>query len=74
MQELFMPQTNRIVHTGQRILNGLLQNDMTVVREIYEWFSGKVKAFQLSTTTSSTLIIESINVKRAFCLSQSTFS
>ena len=45
MQELLMPQTSRIVHTDQRFITGLLQNDVTVVREIYERFSGKVKAY-----------------------------
>ena len=45
MQELLMPQTSRIVHADQRFINGLLQNDQSAVREIYERFSGKVKTY-----------------------------
>ena len=34
----------KIIHADQRYINGLLQNDTALVREIYERFSGKVKA------------------------------
>lgn len=35
----------KIIHADQRFINGLLQNDVPLVREIYERFSGKVTAY-----------------------------
>ncbi len=35
----------KLIHTDQRYLTGLLQNDTTLVREIYSRFAGKVKAY-----------------------------
>ena len=40
-----MAQEAKIIHTDQRFLNGLLQNETTVVREIYDRFAGKVKGY-----------------------------
>ena len=34
----------KLIHTDQRYLTGLLQNDTALVREIYDRFSGKIKA------------------------------
>jgi RNA polymerase sigma factor (sigma-70 family) len=42
-----MAEPGRIIHTDQRYVTGLLQNDAAVVREIYERFSGKVKHYIL---------------------------
>jgi RNA polymerase sigma factor (sigma-70 family) len=35
----------KIIHTDQRFITGLLQNDTALVREIYSRFAGKVKAY-----------------------------
>jgi RNA polymerase sigma factor (sigma-70 family) len=37
----------KIIHTDQRFITGLLQNDAVVVREIYARFSGKIKNYIL---------------------------
>lgn len=41
-----MPEA-KIVHTDQRFINALLQNDSAMVREIYNRFSGKIKTYIL---------------------------
>jgi RNA polymerase sigma factor (sigma-70 family) len=33
----------KLIHTDQRYITGLLQNDTAVVREIYDRFAGKIK-------------------------------
>ena len=35
----------KIIHTDQRFITGLLQNDTVLVREIYDRFAGKVKNY-----------------------------
>ncbi len=35
----------KLIHTDQRFITGLLQNDTALVREIYSQFSGKVKNY-----------------------------
>src|SRR5947209_2178041 len=40
-----MIETAKVIHTDQRFINGLLQNDTLTVQEIYERFSGKVKCY-----------------------------
>jgi RNA polymerase sigma factor (sigma-70 family) len=35
----------KIVHTDQRFVSGLLQNDTAIVREIYDRFANKVKSY-----------------------------
>ena len=35
----------KTIHTDQRFINGLLQNDSLVVKEIYDRFSGKIKSY-----------------------------
>src|SRR5437763_16695777 len=40
-----MIETSKVIHTDQRFINGLLQNDTLTVKEIYERFSGKVKSY-----------------------------
>ena len=42
----------KIIHADQRYLNGLLQNDTSLVREIYDRFSGKVKAYIIQNSGS----------------------
>ena len=39
--------TAKIVHTDQRFINGLLQNDSALIKEIYDRFAGKVKSYIL---------------------------
>lgn len=40
-----MGETARIIHTDQRYINALLQNDTLVIREIYERFSPRLKSY-----------------------------
>lgn len=40
-----MAEPARIIHSDQRFLNGLLQNDAAVVKEIYDRFSARVRAY-----------------------------
>lgn len=35
----------KLIHTDQRFITGLLQNDTFLVREIYDRFAGKVKSY-----------------------------
>ena len=42
-----MTSSAAIIHTDQRYLNGLLQNDTAVVRDIYDRFAGKIKNYIL---------------------------
>lgn len=35
----------KLIHTDQRYITGLLQNDATLVREIYDRFTAKVKGY-----------------------------
>ena len=42
----------RVIHTDQRLVNGLLHNDTAVVKEIYNRFSGKVKSYILQNNGS----------------------
>jgi len=35
----------KLIHTDQRFITGLLQNDTVMVREIYTRFAGKVKNY-----------------------------
>jgi RNA polymerase sigma factor (sigma-70 family) len=42
----------KIIHTDQYFLNGLLQNDQAVVKEIYSRFTGKVKGYILQNNGS----------------------
>ena len=39
-----MSSTAKIIHTDQRFITGLLQNDTAVVKEIYDRFAGKIKS------------------------------
>jgi RNA polymerase sigma factor (sigma-70 family) len=45
-------EETKIIHTDQRFLIGLLQNDTAVVREIYDRFSGKVRGYILQNSGS----------------------
>src|SRR5438105_2613209 len=47
-----MIETSKVIHTDQRFINGLLQNDTLTVKEIYERFSGKVKSYILQNNGS----------------------
>ena len=42
----------KLIHTDQRFITGLLQNDTATVREIYKNFAGKVKSHILQTSGS----------------------
>ncbi len=42
----------KIIHSDQRYINGLLQNDTMLVREIYDRFSGKVKGYIMQNSGS----------------------
>ena len=42
----------KIIHTDQRFITGLLQNDTALVREIYSRFAGKVKGYILQNSGS----------------------
>ena len=42
----------KLIHTDQRFITGLLQNDTALVREIYSRFAGKVKAYILKNNGS----------------------
>ncbi len=43
---------SKLIHTDQRFLTGLLRNDTTVVKEIYDRFAGKVKGYILQNSGS----------------------
>ncbi|MBK8609318.1 MAG: RNA polymerase sigma factor [Chitinophagaceae bacterium] len=43
----------KLIHTDQRYLTGLLQNDTALIREIYDRFSGKVKAHIIQNSGSA---------------------
>jgi RNA polymerase sigma factor (sigma-70 family) len=47
-----MADTTKIIHTDQRYINGLLQNDSATVKEIYERFSAKVKKYIINNNGS----------------------
>jgi RNA polymerase sigma factor (sigma-70 family) len=47
-----MMDPQKIIHTDQYFLNGLLQNDQAVVKEIYSRFTGKVKGYILQNNGS----------------------
>lgn len=42
----------KLIHTDQRYITGLLQNDTALVREIYGRFAGKVKGYILQNSGS----------------------
>ena len=42
----------KLIHTDQRYITGLLQNDTALVREIYDRFAGKVKGYILQNSGS----------------------
>jgi RNA polymerase sigma factor (sigma-70 family) len=42
----------KIIHTDQRFITGLLQNDTALVREIYSRFAGKVKTYIIQNSGS----------------------
>lgn len=42
----------KLIHTDQRYITGLLQNDTALVREIYSRFAGKVKAYVIQNSGS----------------------
>ena len=42
----------KLVHTDQRFVTALLQNDTALVKEIYERFAGNVKRFVLNNNGS----------------------
>ena len=44
--------TAKIVHTDQRFITGLLQNDSVSIKEIYDRFASKVKAYILQNNGS----------------------
>jgi RNA polymerase sigma factor (sigma-70 family) len=43
-----MDIVTKTIHVDQRFLQGLIENSSTVIREIYERFSGKVKSYILN--------------------------
>ena len=47
-----MSSQAKIIHTDQRFITGLLQNDTAVVKEIYDRFAGKVKSYMLQNNGS----------------------
>jgi RNA polymerase sigma factor (sigma-70 family) len=44
---------NPITHIDQRYIEGLLQNDSRVIRQIYEQFAGKIRAYITNNNGSS---------------------
>jgi RNA polymerase sigma factor (sigma-70 family) len=42
----------KLIHTDQRFITGLLQNDTALVREIYSRFAGKVKSYIIQNSGS----------------------
>ena len=42
----------KLMHTDQRFITGLLQNDTALVREIYSRFAGKVKSYIIQNSGS----------------------
>ena len=47
-----MSEPSKIIHTDQRFINGLLQNDTVIVKEIYDRFAGKIKSYILQNNGS----------------------
>lgn len=45
-------QAQKLIHTDQRFITGLLQNDTALVKEIYSRFAGKLKAFIIQNSGS----------------------
>ena len=50
---MLMPEA-KIIHTDQRFVTALLQNDTALVKEIYERFAGKVKSYIVQNNGSET--------------------
>ena len=46
----------KIIHTDQRYITGLLQNDTALVRDIYNRFSGKVKSYIVQNSGSEMML------------------
>ena len=47
-----MPSEAKIIHTDQRFVTGLLQNDTAAVKEIYDRFAAKVKGYIIQNSGS----------------------
>lgn len=47
-----MMESSKIIHTDQRYLNGLLQNNTVLIKEIYDRFANKVKQYVLQNSGS----------------------